>query len=119
MPQCTLCESEVPKLVESHIIPKSLYGTALKSTSRPAKIISSKADFRPVRSRVGEYDDNLLCSTCEESLSQYDDYANQVLLQSVPSLTQNFQGEPQYSVLEEVDVAKLRMFFVSLERDDA
>lgn len=112
--QCKLCDRDVEKLVDSHIIPQSFYGTAFVDPKGPAKILSSNQDVWPTRSRVGEYDPNLLCDQCEASLSGFDDYAHSILFQTNPSHTTLDNGEELVARFDQIDTEKLRTFFISL-----
>ena len=114
MPQCKLCDHDVDKLAESHILPKSFYGEAFVDPNGPAKLLSSDPNARPTRTRTGEYDSNLLCRQCEASLSDYDDYAHTVLFKTAPAETILFNGQAHVARFEQIDTEKLRIFFVSL-----
>jgi hypothetical protein len=110
---CKLC-GMVTKLASSHIIPRSFYQTVLGHPSGPARIISSVESVRPKRSPAGEYDPELLCVECEASLSPYDDYAHELLVTRPPDAEIRVTGELLAYRYTEVDIEKLRIFFITL-----
>lgn len=114
MPQCKLCLKTDKKLAKSHIIPRSLYGSTLRCASGPAKIISSSATDFPKRSPAGEYDQCLLCETCEASLSPFDDYAHALFIARSPDDEIWHDGELLAYRYDNVEFGKLEMFFISL-----
>ena len=114
MPNCHLCKTDSPKLAKSHILPRSFYGPTLKSPSGPATIISLQAGFRPIRSPIGEYDQNLLCPACETKLADLDDYAYRSFYAPNSVHFVEVAGERLAEVCLDVNVAKIRAFFCSL-----
>jgi len=112
--RCKLCGHDVAALRRSHIIPKSLYGSALDDPKCPMRIHRGSSDLWPPRSRIGVYDQNLLCDDCEASLSKYDDYACRIFLRTKPTETIRVEGEELVARYDDVDVDRLRVFFLCL-----
>lgn len=113
MASCKLCGGTGP-LAKSHILPMSLYGSTIGCASGPARIFSGSPVRRPVRSRTGEYDTELLCLDCEASLSLYDGYANELFMQRHPdSIVRDGSSLLAYRY-NGVDFERLRLFFITL-----
>jgi len=71
--ECGLCRESVPKLVKSHVIPKSIMMLGRpKDTSEPMVLIPSNAKKRVLRSQAGIYS-SIVCSACEASFQAGDD----------------------------------------------
>lgn len=105
---CRLCESHRP-LVRSHLVPNSFYREALSGGNRLHRIESDNpARYRIVQS--GEYDGEILCSTCEASFSGCDAYAERLLLRS--ELRQSAESSTAV-VLDNFDFRLLRRFVVA------
>ena len=71
---CTFCGDE-KALVKAHIVPKSFY----KIDEDPNVIVDVKGEYRPKRSRIGLWDDGILCRSCEDVFSRIDDIAFKAL----------------------------------------
>lgn len=112
--KCLLCEEENVKLVKSHIIPKSLYGENLRNDKGPARILTNKEGVHAKKSPAGVYDQNIICADCEARFSDWDDYAHEFFIKTEPEPTFHLDGKPLAGKYEEVDVFRLRMFFISL-----
>jgi hypothetical protein len=71
---CRMCGEE-RKLIEAHIIPRSLYpfenGEPLVKTYKD----TPTGEVRQGASRKGEYDSGIVCEECERLFSKPDDYA--------------------------------------------
>jgi hypothetical protein len=112
---CKLCAVEAPKLSKSHIIPKSLYGNTIADPNAPPTILSSDPKVREKRSRVGVYDQELLCGSCEASFSDLDGYAHQVFMGTIAKRDiYDGAGVTHAVIIDNVDTAKLKTFFVTL-----
>jgi hypothetical protein len=71
--KCGLCQQDVPKLVRSHIIPKSvMMMTRDKGSSDPIVLLPSDRSKRIIRSQSGVYSE-IVCPSCEASFQQGDD----------------------------------------------
>lgn len=113
MTQCKLC-GEAKRFADSHIIPRSLYGTTLGHPSGTARILSSSANVHPKRSPMGEYDPALLCTDCEASLSSCDGYAHELFVCRTPDAEVRDSSGVHYYRYDGVDLGLLRFFFVTL-----
>ena len=111
---CRLCGQEQIKFVDSHIIPKSMWGNTLGCKSGAAKLYSTSKGHRPKRSPKGEYDRGILCFDCESSFSPWDDYAYKIFFENVFEPVFYDDGEPLACRLDGCDFFKLKMFFISL-----
>ena len=111
---CLLCGDTDVKLAKSHIIPRSLYGETLHSEEGPARIVTNKEGTYPKRAPKGAYDAELLCIECEAGISDWDDYANDLLMNIDPEPAFPIDGKPMAGKYSEFDQHKLQMFFISL-----
>lgn len=111
---CKLCAKTNVKLVNAHIIPRSLYGGTLTSAPGKTSIISSERGEFPKGSPIGEYDKELVCVECEASFSPWDDYAAKLFLKETQIPTFFSNGVPHANRIDEFNEHKLRMFFISL-----
>ena len=114
MAKCKLCGVEDEQMARSHIIPRSLYAGTIRSEAGPARIISNEDSACPRRSPNGVYDESILCLTCESSLSDLDDYANEFFMETEPSEVLMRGTESLAEKYESVDIEKLQLFFLSL-----
>ena len=81
---CKLCNLSFPKLIKAHIIPKSFYGKETSADEGPARLLSTQPFFRSPRSQIGEYDEELVCASCEKYFAELDDYAHRILYKDTP-----------------------------------
>ena len=81
---CKLCGLSYPKLAKAHIIPRSFYGTTTNSDDGPSRILSTKSFLRSPRSRIGEYDEKIVCAECEKYFAKLDNYAHRLLYEDTP-----------------------------------
>ena len=112
---CRLCNTEKGKLCKAHLIPESFYrfmypdeivqGDALR-------VVLHNLDYVK-KSRTGLYDENILCASCDHLLGQLDEYGKNVLLGYIPRLVHT-DGSTDLFVLDNVDIAKLIRFFLSV-----
>lgn len=101
-------------MAKSHIIPKSMYGGGLQDQSGPMRLYSSQKHSKPKRIPIGVYDTEILCIDCETSLSDWDNYANDLLYRQTPQPCFYDEGKPNALRYDDIDHNKLLMFFVSL-----
>lgn len=78
MPICRLCGAS-SGFVKSHIIPEAFF-RVLRNGKEAPLIISGVAGQVPKTSRIGVYDQEILCGNCEEKFLQWDTYGIDVLL---------------------------------------
>jgi len=116
MPVCKLCRQDVPKLVKSHIIPKSMYGFRhLNGDKGPTKLVPISNDLRgmrPKRIPSGLYE-RILCHKCEEITSKFDSYAYDVLYRRTKIPIKN-KIYPVGYIIRGVNVYNMLLFFASL-----
>ena len=110
---CKLC-GEDRKLIEAHIIPRSFY-EPLKESGKIPSLITDTAGIYPKRSPTGIYDKNIVCESCEQLFSPWDDYGHRFLSQPLSDTEAIYdQGELRGFSLGACDYHKLKMFFLSL-----
>lgn len=114
MGTCQLCGANGVKLVKAHVIPQSLYGDALDMAEGPAKLISNIAGQYPRRSRVGVYDDGIVCADCEARFSPWDDYAHELLFKTPPTQEHHHLEKLFAYEFDKISYEKLKLFFISL-----
>lgn len=76
---CKLC-CQNKRLVRAHIIPKAFWDTS----DEPIAMFNSRPDGRAMRSRIGPYDENILCEACDNHLGVLDGHAAKYLLRARP-----------------------------------
>ncbi len=110
--RCKLCDSIGPA-ADAHIIPKAFYKIS-KGSFDYLDVISSAPGARRTRSRIGFYDQNLLCQACEARFMGYDTYGVKVLLQSKRN---PFPGAPAgfcAEIIPGIDQERFNAFLVFL-----
>jgi hypothetical protein len=112
-----MCGQYVEKLVKSHVIPESFF-RAIKKESDHLLVVSSDKKEYTKKSRIGIYDQEILCLDCEEKFKDLDDYGQKIFLQSqdyLRSIVEEGGSDPVGWVLEkDVDFLKLKRFFLSV-----
>jgi len=112
---CKLCNLEKGKLCKAHLIPESFYRYLYQNNkvegSALYMVLFDKNYLK--KSRIGLYDENILCKDCDNSLGQLDGYGKRVLLDCVPRSVYSQNGNNIF-VLDNVDVPKLSLFFLSV-----
>lgn len=122
MKRCKLCDQYFPKLAKSHIIPKSVYNyVGVKDATQGVL----KFDFvtgRFIKSREGEYDQDILCVSCENLISKnYENDAIKVLYQKNIPASLQFKVSPYNDLIlgtgmffQGLNYHMIKMFFVSI-----
>lgn len=100
--------------VDAHIIPKAFLD--LGSNNLPSVTVGSAPSFRPKRTRIGWYDQNIVTAQGEKILHELDDYAIKILLQDTTDFKQELlqNGPPLVRTLEHYNYKKLKLFALSL-----
>ncbi len=111
---CKLCLADNVEMAKAHVIPKSLYGDALKDPSGPAKIITNTPGQHPRRTPAGVYDTDIVCRDCEKRFGPWDDYVNKLLMQTAPDELIEHEGELGAYVYYNPIYPLLKLFFISL-----
>ncbi len=113
--KCRLCEVEKDKLCKAHLIPESfyrfMYPDGKVDSKKPLIKVLSEVPYL-VKDNIGIYDESILCAKCDNYLGQLDEYGKSILLDSNPVLIRN--GEIEIFSILNVDVAKLKLFFLSV-----
>ncbi len=110
---CRLCLQE-KRLIKAHIIPEGFF-RLLRSGSVVPELHGNSPGSSPKRMPVGAYDSTILCGECDRQIAPWDDYGQQVLLQRFEEATPiTHQARTVAWSLEEVNYAKLKLFFISL-----
>ncbi len=114
-----ICEScgQERQLIKAHIYPewayRALYPDGRVNNDAPLLLVSG-SESRTRRSRIGIYDDQILCQSCDELIGRlYDGPAKRYLLETP---LQVFKEMPEGSVyvLPGADPQVLKNFFLSL-----
>jgi hypothetical protein len=95
---CKLCDQE-RKLVRAHIIPEAFFRRARSEDDGnvPWMLVSSTPGLPAKRTRIGIYDQGILCEACERLFQDCDSYAVNLLLDRVVA-----ESHPMYRGGEEV-----------------
>ncbi|WP_217514379.1 hypothetical protein [Vibrio metschnikovii] len=110
---CNLCGKD-KKLIEAHIIPRSFY-EPLKVSGKIPILVTDTAGIFPKRSPTGIYDKNIVCESCEQLFSPWDDYGYKFFSQSFSDCKAIYDnGELLAFNLGQCDYHKLKMFFLSM-----
>lgn len=112
--ECKLCGAAGVKLAKAHIIPKSLYGSAIHHPLGPLKLVAQALKKFERKSPNGIYDPDLVCISCEARFSPWDAYANKLLLKTRPTSVREHHGERLAYIYDEFDYSLLKLFFLSL-----
>lgn len=78
MPTCQICGAS-SGFVKSHIIPEAFF-RVLRDGEEAPLLIAGTVGQVPKRSRIGVYDQKILCGPCEDKFLQWDTYGIDVLL---------------------------------------
>jgi hypothetical protein len=110
---CRLCRSK-RKLVESHIIPESMYPFG-DGPRQPLVKIQLGQHTRRGRSPAGEYDPGLVCEQCEAIFSPWDDYAYRLLTKQPEASECIYEGGKLIACkISRYNYTKLKLFFISI-----
>jgi hypothetical protein len=111
--KCKMCGEE-KRLIDAHIIPRSFY-EPLKENGQTPRIVTDVAGEYPKRSQTGVYDKEIVCESCEQLFSPWDDYAYRFLFQELndEQFIRN-NGEVVAYNFGKCDYEKLKLFFLSV-----
>lgn len=115
--RCKFCEKEVQKLVDSHIIPRAFfeYSKSVGKYENMQSITNTNGIYPVSKSRIGWYDQNLVCQTCESLFGKYDLYAISLLLKNMTKHKQLIKdGEIVSWMIDNYSFKQLSLFFISL-----
>jgi len=112
---CKYC-GQFGKPAESHVIPEAYY--RMLKTERPDEslLILDRLARRPIgETRIGFYDYNLLCTSCEVIFSGWDDYGFKALSKPWTDSRYILKGGRQTAyLLESYDYSKMKLFILSV-----
>ncbi len=110
---CKFCGS-YEKLINCHIIPKSLYTPLFEGGETPEIITNVKGEYKK-RSPKGVYDKGIVCGECEKKFSECDRYAAEFFLHEAFQETVLGKLNGLETILvEKFDYALLKLFGISL-----
>lgn len=113
---CKLCKKKDGiKFSKSHIIPKSLYGQIIKK-KESALVISGEKNTRIKKSRIGEYDQSILCVNCEKEFDSFDNYAAKFFTQELheKNYFKTIYNHKLAYIFPDYNYGKLKLFFLSM-----
>ena len=111
--KCHLC-LEDRKLIKAHIIPESFF-LPLRFGKRAPEIHTNIDGEHPKRSPVGIYDTLILCSKCDNTIGDWDNYAQQLLLKEFNEDLAVYDGSKKVAYkIDSFDYEKLKLFFISV-----
>jgi hypothetical protein len=112
MEVCKLCDRE-RKLIKAHIIPKSFWEI---DSYKPLTMLTNTAGEYPRRSRIGVYDNTIVCASCEQKFGDYDSYAAEILLNDSNKLKKirDATGTVVGRAIDNVNCRKLKLFCIAL-----
>jgi hypothetical protein len=111
--KCHLC-LEDKKLIKAHIIPESFF-LPLRFGKRAPEIHTNIDGKHSKRSPVGIYDTSILCSECANTIGDWDNYAQQLLLKEFNEDLAVYDGSKKVAYkIDSFDYEKLKLFFISV-----
>ena len=111
--KCHLC-LEDKKLIKAHIIPESFF-LPLKSGKRVPELHTNTNGVYPRRAPVGIYDTSILCSNCDNTIGDWDNYAQQLLLKEFNEDLAIYDSSKKVAYkIDNFDYEKLKLFFISV-----
>ncbi len=112
---CKFCVKEKQRLCEAHIIPRAFHKYMYPDErigGKPLVILHGDNNNKG-RSWSGLYDKTILCAECDNILGKLDEVGVDALLYKPLRLVKTFNHIEAF-VLENVDVLKLKLFFLSV-----
>src|ERR1017187_2667262 len=114
--RCKLC-GEQKKLIKAHIIPKQYYRRIIPKGAKPHLLKFEVDDIaNESKTQSGVYQDDLLCSDCDNQMGQYDKYGYEVLPRQIDEskLLEPFGYGLKIYEIGQIQVETFRLFLVSL-----
>lgn len=110
---CLGCEKE-KTLVKAHIIPKSFF-MELRSDQGHLNLLHTDVPGRILKSPIGEYDKDILCSECDQFLGRFDDFGKSVLLDKAYTFKEiSDNGYVAGWIIDGCDSVQLNKFLLSV-----
>jgi len=114
---CQFCNQLFPKLVKSHIIPRSFY-KKLRDDSQPYTIYLETGRERNNEKycQSGIYDADIVCEVCEKVFNPYDTHGYRVLKKTLETkrIFHDKDGYPCAYFIENSEYTKLKLFALSM-----
>ena len=110
MKVCRLCEQS-NDFGKSHVLPEWMFAPLRDDTKSPL-LVTDRSGVFPKRVPIGVYDQQILCKKCERHFDQWDNYGKIILLDKLNKIEP--KQDDKGVRLQDVDVEKLRMFFISV-----
>lgn len=112
---CRLC-NENKRLIDAHIIPRAIYERVKDSRDSHLLVVQNKNGAFPKKSRIGFYDNSILCSACDGHIGKYDDYGTRFLSELERHGTEVKAPDGRVVALKvmDFDYARLKLFFLSI-----
>lgn len=112
---CKFC-LEDKKLIKAHVIPEGFFRRA-RAGSDHLLVLSQPGEGQATtrqRSRIGEYDMNLVCRDCENQWNDWDSYIQELLIHDEPPWETLNRGRRRLGWrIPEYDYDKLMLFAIS------
>jgi len=110
---CGLCGNERP-LIKAHIIPEGFF-RVFREGACPPELHTNRRGAYPKRAPIGVYDKTILCASCDNSFSPWDNHAQKVLLHEFSDANAIRAGSATVGwQIEVFDYHALKLFFISL-----
>ena len=108
---CKLCNRN-RKLIKAHIIPEAFFRLLRKGQIPPR--LYTAGDY-PKKRPVGIWDQTILCESCENKFGEWDDYAQNLLIQNFQTARQikSKMGIEGY-IIDNYNYDKLKLFFIAI-----
>lgn len=111
--KCKKCGEE-RKLVKAHIVPRSFY-MDLRASNEYLNVVPGNPAERITISRIGDYDQNILCQECDRFLGVFDDYGKSVLLDGKNERKEIIKGGVVAGwEISDINASKLEKFILSV-----
>ncbi len=111
--KCKLCGND-STLIKAHVIPAGFY-RRIRQGKEPLEIITNSAGEYTKKSQIGEYDRTIVCGKCEAIWQEWDNYAQQLLVEEPFNWKVQFRNKQKICyIVENYEYDTLKLFFISL-----
>jgi hypothetical protein len=116
MLKCKYCGEIFPKLVKSHIIPRSFHKVIRGDDKYSIELTIDESDENQKFWQSGIHDSKIVCAECEKLFCEFDTHGYKVLSEALSQkkIWYGSDGHPCAYLVEEVDYHKLKLFFLSM-----
>lgn len=102
-------------LIKAHAIPQVFFDIQPQQGANTPRLMTNKEGEYPRRAPIGVYDTGILCQECEDSFSDVDGYAAQLLLQQETSFRPlKADGKIEGYEVWDYNYDRLKLFFMSV-----